>query len=184
MAERINKFLYSSIIISILMFALGMIFMIFPEVSFETITYILSVVLIINGIYFIVEKESSFFFSGFLTLGIIQILIGVVLILNPVLMKTLFPIFVGIIMVTKSALDFRISLLLKKYGYNNWLSIFIFSVISIICGLIIIVNPTTIGTIAITTYLGLILSIYAISNIIDSIIFIKNIKEITKLLKK
>ena len=80
--------------------------------------------------------------------------------------------------------NFRISLLLKKYGYNNWLSIFIFSVISIICGLIIIVNPTTIGTIAITTYLGLILSIYAISNIIDSIFFIKNIKEITKLLKK
>ena len=110
MAERINKFLYSSIIISILLFVLGMIFMIFPEVSFETITYILSVVLIINGIYFIVEKESSFFFSGFLTLGIIQILIGVVLILNPVLMKTLFPIFVGIVMVTKSALDFRISL--------------------------------------------------------------------------
>lgn len=184
MAERINKFLYSSIIISILLFVLGMIFMIFPEVSFETITYILSVVLIINGIYFIVEKESSFFLSGFLTLGIIQILIGVVLILNPILMKTLFPIFVGIVMVTKSALDFRISLLLKKYGYNNWLSIFIFSVISIICGLIIIVNPTTIGTIAITTYLGLILSIYAISNIIDSIFFIKNIKEITKLLKK
>ena len=57
MAERINKFLYSSIIISILLFVLGMIFMIFPEVSFETITYILSVVLIINGIYFIVEKE-------------------------------------------------------------------------------------------------------------------------------
>ena len=48
MAERINKFLYSSIIISILLFVLGMIFMIFPEVSFETITYILSVVLIIN----------------------------------------------------------------------------------------------------------------------------------------
>ena len=188
MAERINKFLYSSIIISILLFVLGMIFLIVFISLYINIKLLfnslLSVVLIINGIYFIVEKESSFFFSGFLTLGIIQILIGVVLILNPILMKTLFPIFVGIVMVTKSALDFRISLLLKKYGYNNWLSIFIFSVISIICGLIIIVNPTTIGTIAITTYLGLILSIYAISNIIDSIFFIKNIKEITKLLKK
>ena len=184
MIEKLNKFLYSSIIISILMFVLGMMFIIFPQMSFETITYILSVVLIINGIYFIIEKEDSFFFSGFLTLGIIQILIGLILILNPILVKTLFPIFVGIVMVTKSTLDFRISLLLKKYGYKNWLSIFIFSVISIICGLIIIIKPTTIGTVAITTYLGLILSIYSISNIIDSIIFIKNIKEITKLLKK
>lgn len=184
MAERLNKFLYSSIIISILMFVLGMLFIIFPQMSFETITYILSVVLIINGIYFIVEKDNSFFFLGFLTIGIIQVLIGLILILNPILMKTLFPIFVGIVMVTKSALDFRISLLLKKYGYKNWLSILIFSIISILCGLVIIVKPTTIGTIAITTYLGIILSIYAISNIIDSIIFIRNIKEITKLLKK
>ncbi len=184
MAEKLNKFLYSSIIISVLMFVLGMLFIIFPEMSFETITYILSVVLIINGLYFIIEKESSFFFEGFLTLGIIQLLLGIILILNPILMKTLFPIFVGIVMVTKSTLDFRLSLLLKKYGYKNWLSILIFSIISIICGLIIIVKPTTIGTIAITTYLGLILSIYAVSNIIDSVIFIRNLKEITKLLKK
>ena len=72
MAEKLNKFLYSSIIISVLMFVLGMLFIIFPEMSFETITYILSVVLIINGLYFIIEKESSFFFEGFLTLGIIH----------------------------------------------------------------------------------------------------------------
>ena len=56
MIEKLNKFLYSSIIISILMFVLGMMFIIFPQMSFETITYILSVVLIINGIYFIIEK--------------------------------------------------------------------------------------------------------------------------------
>ena len=51
MIEKLNKFLYSSIIISILMFVLGMMFIIFPQMSFESITYILSVVLIINGIY-------------------------------------------------------------------------------------------------------------------------------------
>ena len=65
MVNKLNKFLTSSIIISIMMFIIGLIFIVYPEVSFETITYILSVILIINGIYFLFEKEVSMFYSGF-----------------------------------------------------------------------------------------------------------------------
>ena len=43
MVNKLNKFLTSSIIISIMMFIIGLIFIVYPEVSFETITYILSV---------------------------------------------------------------------------------------------------------------------------------------------
>ena len=86
------------------------------------------------------------------------------MLLNPDIMKTLFPIVTGILMVTKSTLDLRIALLLQKYNYENWLSIFICAIISIVCGLIIIINPS-IGTIALTTYLGIIITVYAISNI-------------------
>ena len=38
------------------MFIIGLIFMIYPDISFKTITYILSIVLIINGLYFVIEK--------------------------------------------------------------------------------------------------------------------------------
>ena len=72
MLNRLNKFLNSSIVISVLMFVIGMIFIIFPDVSFTTITYVLAIILIVNGIYFIIEKETSMFFSSFLTLGIID----------------------------------------------------------------------------------------------------------------
>ncbi len=183
MLNRLNKFLYSSIIISVLMFVIGLIFIIFPEVSFETITYILSIILIVNGIYFIIEKETSLFFSSFLTLGIIELLLGIVMLLNPSIMKTLFPIVAGIVMVTKSTLDLRMSMLLHKYEYSNWLSIFICSLISIVCGLIIIINPN-IGTMALTVSLGVFITIYSVSSIVDTIIFKKNIKEISKLLEK
>ena len=183
MLKKLNRFLYSSIAISVLMFLIGVIFIAFPEVSFETITYILAIVLVANGIYFIVEKENSLFFGGFLTLGIVELLLGVVMLLNPDIMKTLFPIVAGIVMVTKSTFDLRISLTLHKYEYSNWLSIFILSIISIICGLIIIINPS-IGTMALTVSLGLLITINSISSIVDTIIFKKNIKEISKLLEK
>ena len=181
MIKKLNKFLYSSVIISILMLLIGLTFIIFPEVSFETITYILSFTLIINGIYFIAQKELNLFFSNFLTLGIIELLIGIILLLKPDLMKMLFPIVAGIIMVTKSTMDLRLSILLKKHEYGNWISIFICSVISIVCGLIIIINPNF-GTIAITASLGVLIVIYSISNIVDTIIFKKNINNIVKIL--
>ena len=183
MLSKINKFLYSSIALSILMFVIGIIFIIEPEASFNTITYILAIVLIINGIYFLFEKETSIFFTGFITFGVVEILLGVVMFLNPDIVKTLFPIVIGIIMISKSAIDLRFSFLLNKNGYRNWLGLAICAVISIACGLIIIFYPS-IGTIALTTYLGILITVYSVSNIIDTIMFKKNINEIAKLLDK
>lgn len=183
MLSRLNKFLYSSIIISILMLIIGFIFMVFPEVSFETITYVLAITLIVNGVYFIVEKENSLLVFNFLTLGIIELLLGIVLLLRPEFMKILFPIVAGMVMIVKSTMDLRISLLLKSCGYDSWLSISVCSIVSIVCGLIIIINPQ-IGTIALTASLGIMIIIYSISSIIDIFIFKKNINTIVKALEK
>ena len=132
MLEKFNKFLNSSIVLSILMFVLGLIFMIYPTVSFSVVTYIIAIFLILNGIYFIIEKDSS--------------------------------------------------LLLSDAGYKNWLVLFICSLLGIICGIYIIVNPT-VGSDVITTYVGIVIMVYAISNIIDTIVFKKNVNDIVKLLK-
>lgn len=183
MVKKLNKFIYSSIAISILMFIMGLLFIIYPEISFTTVTYILSILLIINGIYFIATKEGSIFFSSFLTIGVINVLLGLVMILNPDIVKTLFPIVVGIVMIVKSVLDLRISILLYRNKYNNSLFLFICSIISVICGLFIVINPS-IGTIALTTTIGIIITLYSISNILDTIIFKKDINEIVELLKK
>ncbi len=183
MLNKLNKFLYSSIIISALMLLIGVTFVIYPEISFATITYILAIVLVINGIYFLIEKENSIFFSSLFTLGIIEILFGLVILLNPDIVKTLFPIVIGIIMVTKATLDLKLSMLLCKNKYDSWLYIFICSIISITCGVIIILNPN-IGTIALTTFIGIVITIYALSNIVDTFLFKKDINNIIKLLEK
>ena len=172
MLQKLNKFLNSSIVISGLMFLIGLILIIYPEMSFDTLTYVLSAMLIINGLYFIIEKESSILFSGFLMLGVIELLLGIVVILNPNIIKTLLPIVFGIIMVTKSTLDLRISMLLSKNGYDNWLLMLILSIISIICGLIIILNPAF-GATVLTTYIGIVIVIYSVSAFVDTIMIKK-----------
>ena len=182
MLQKLNKFLNSSIVISGLMLLIGLILIIYPEMSFDTLTYVLSAMLIINGLYFIIEKESSILFSGFL-LGVIELLLGIVVILNPNIIKTLLPIVFGIIMVTKSTLDLRISMLLSKNGYDNWLLMLILSIISIICGLIIILNPAF-GATVLTTYIGIVIVIYSVSAFVDTIMIKKDIKKISKMLEE
>ena len=59
MLEKFNKFLNSSIVLSVLMFILGLIFMIYPSVSFSVVTYIIAIFLILNGLYFIIEKDNK-----------------------------------------------------------------------------------------------------------------------------
>ena len=183
MLQKLNKFLNSSIVISGLMLLIGLILIIYPEMSFDTLTYVLSAMLIINGLYFIIEKESSILFSVFLMLGVIELLLGIVVILNPNIIKTLLPIVFGIIMVTKSTLDLRISMLLSKNGYDNWLLMLILSIISIICGLIIILNPAF-GATVLTTYIGIVIVIYSVSAFVDTIMIKKDIKKISKMLEE
>ena len=101
---------------------------------------------------------------------------------NPDIVKTLFPIVVGIVMITKSSLDLRLSLLLNENGYKNWLILFILSILSIVCGIIVIANPT-IGRVAITSYIGFIIAFYSLSALVDTFIFKKNIKDIIKLIE-
>ena len=169
MIKKLNKFLYSSIVISVLMCFLGLVFMIYPQMSFETINYVLAIILIVNGIL--------------QSIGIVELLLGVVLVLKPDLMQTLLPIIVGIVMVAKAFVNLRFSLALGNYGYSNWLLLLILSIISIVAGTLIIINPH-IGSIALTFSLGFLICTYSVTNIIDVLVFKNHIKEIAKIFKK
>ena len=182
MIKKLNKFLYSSIVISVLMCFLGLVFMIYPQMSFETINYVLAIILIVNGIYFMLENENNILFSGLQSIGIVELLLGVVLVLKPDLMQTLLPIIVGIVMVVKAFVNLRFSLALGNYGYSNWLLLLILSIISIVAGTLIIINPH-IGSIALTFSLGFLICTYSVTNIIDVLVFKNHIKEIAKIFK-
>ena len=151
--------------------------------SFETINYVLAIILIVNGIYFMLENENNILFSGLQSIGIVELLLGAVLVLKPDLMQTLLPLIVGIVMVVKAFVNLRFSLALGNYGYSNWLLLLILSIISIVAGTLIIINPH-IGSIALTFSLGFLICTYSITNIIDVLIFKNHIKEIAKIFKK
>lgn len=182
MKKRINKVFYSSIFAEVFLLILGLIFMIFPDLSFTIMTYILAGVLIINGIFYITTKDNLLIYNDFFTLGIVEVLLGAVILINPSIIKVLVPIVLGIVVVVKSSLDLKLSITLSKSDIDGWVLMLICSLISIILGVIIVVNPL-IGSVTIQISLGILLIFKSISGIIDMIWIKKNINKIIKFLE-
>ena len=92
----------------------------------------------------------------------------------------------GIVLISDykgSILLIELSLSLKKVGYSAWVATIILAIITILCGLLIIINPQS-GTLALTTFFGILLIVYSVSDIIDLFIFKNNVNDIVKLIKE
>ena len=74
------------------------------------------------------------------------------------------------------------SFVLKEID-SSWVLSLITSLLMIICGFILIINPR-ISAIMITTLMGIILMVYAISDIIDMFVFKSKIKNVSKYFEK
>lgn len=186
MIKKLNNFINSSILVSILFILLGIIMILFPKTSLTIFAYLIAILLIINGIYLIIldSRMRNLFIpiDTFLS-GILSTLLGIIQIIYPNTLKIIIPITLGTYFIASSIVKMRLALSLKEFGNSSWMLTLILAILSIICGIILILNPT-ITSITITLFSGIMMIIYAISDIIDMVLFKKHIKEINKHFQK
>lgn len=184
MSKEINKYLNLSIVMSILFVILGIILVVSPESSINTIAYMLASFLLVYGTFNFIDSftiNPIFFFFQMVT-SILSFLLGICVFLNPSIFESIIPIVLGIFFIISGAFSSRLSFVIKNIDSGFILSL-ISSILMIICGVILIINPT--GTIIlITTFIGIMLIVYSISNIIDMSIFKSKVKEIDKYFDK
>jgi uncharacterized membrane protein HdeD (DUF308 family) len=186
MLKKLNTFINSSIIISIIMIILGIIMIVFPKASLNIFAIIIAIMLIVNGIYLIIldikMHEHLIIFDTILP-GIISLLSGILMLIYPNTLTIIIPMVLGSWFILSSILKLRLTLSLRSFDGTSWLLALIMTILSIVCGSILILNPT-ISSITITLFAGLIIVIYSISDIIDMIIFKRNINNIIKYVNK
>ncbi len=185
MIKKLNKLLTSSIITSLLFLLIGIIIVIYPENSIKVLSTLLAIFLVVNGLYLIVIGADirNIFFIDFFPTGILSLVLGILMILYPNTLSIIIPITLGIWFIWISIFKLRLSISLKNIDEPVWILTIITSILSIICGLILIFNPIS-SSIAITMFTGAIIIIYAISDLIDMIVFKKNVNKIVKHFKK
>ncbi len=182
MLKKFNSYMSYLIVYTVLLTILGLILIIYPQISMVTISYIISAGLIANGITLLFKNERSLFID-FVSIGTVSLVFGVITLINPNIITNLIPIIIGMWMTVSAIFKIRISLVLKECNKNVWLWTMLLSVLSLSCGIIMILNPT-LGSITLTILIGILLIIYSIFTLIDIIIFKKNVNTISRNYKR
>ena len=182
MLNKLNKYLNSGIILTIVFLLVGGILIVKPDISFNIISYLIGASLIVSGIYlFIIDSKTKNIFINVFLYAILITLIGILIILNPVTLKVILPIFLGLWFLISGIFKIRLDIYMKDEPY--FILSLITNIITVICGVILLINPVE-SVSAITISLGIIIVVSSISSLIDIIIFKKNINSVVKYLKE
>lgn len=182
MLNKLNKYLNSGIILTIVFLLVGGILIVKPDISFNIISYLIGASLIVSGIYlFIIDSKTKNIFINVFLYAILLTLIGILIILNPVTLKVILPIFLGLWFLISGIFKIRLDIYMKDEPY--FILSLITNIITVICGVILLINPVE-SISAITISLGIIIVVSSISSLIDIIIFKKNINNVVKYLKE
>ncbi len=183
MLKKLNKYTTFSIIISALLMVLGIVIFIYPVMTLKVFSYAVSILLILFGIYLIVEDfryRKVWLLFDFSLLGIVLLLLGIILLMYPSTLTVLMPIVLGIWFITSGIMKLKITSLLVNC--DGLALSFVMSILSILCGILFVVSPLS-GALAMVSFMGILLFVYSLSDIIDMIIFKKNVNKICKNLK-
>lgn len=186
MLKKLNQIINEAIGISIIFLLLGIIFLIFPNISIKIVAYLIAIILIGSGIYLTyLEIYTKSFLLPIDTLlnGILSILFGIIILIYPDIFKIMIPIILGTYFILDSIFKLKLVVLLRRIDNKSWIVTLLLTILSIICGIILILNPID-SSIALALFAGITLIIYSLSGIIDMILFKKNIHDLTKVFKE
>ncbi len=184
MIGKLNKYINSSIVISALLMLLGIGIFIYPTMSLKVFSYSIAIIISLFGLFLIIEdiRYNVGMLFDFSLLGIMFFLLGLILLKYPNALTSLIPIFLGIWFIVSGFVKGRWTYYLSDYKLSIRILSFIMSILSIVCGIIFIFNPLD-GANYIASFVGILLIIYSISDIVDMIIFKVNVNKIYKNIK-
>lgn len=179
MLKSIRKYETFSIAISILLIIFSFYLIFKPEASLSFMVILIGAALVLTGIvhmvlYFTSDKENQIM-STELIEGTLYSVIGVFLIIKPNLLNEFLGIIIGAWQILQFIIKFQFAFNLKSASSPSWTLMIISSIIHIVFGILILINP--LGTlVAITTISGIVLLLTEIANIGESLYMLIKIK--------
>lgn len=183
MQKKIKGFINSSMIMAVSFMVLGFVFVLFPQSSLDLIRWILASVFMVMGIYTLTSNFSKSKYPSTIStiLGTILLVIGIIFAVNPGVMDIL-PTILGAWFIVSSVSTLRYATALdRKSSASTWA--IATSCLSILCGIILIINPWK-ANIALMTFAGIMMMIYAASSLVDLMTIKKNFNDVTKKFNK
>ena len=121
-------------------------------------------------------------FSLNLILGILAIIIGLFTIFNPLKIVKIITLGLGLYLSVRAIFKAIEALKLKKYGFDGWLLIIVISILLLILGIVMIINPM--AAMDIVEVSGLFIIFSSILELCNLVMVYSKAKEIKKLINK
>ena len=179
MKETVNKMFISSILSSAVLLVIGLLLFIRPEGTLSLISYTIGGILVIIGTNSLINYyRGKEYVSKFeLVYGVLGVLGGFVLILNPKAIVSLIPFILGVWIVISSLSKLKYSMNVTSKKNKAGIISLAITILTLILGIILIFNPFS-GAVFITKMIGLFLFVYAILDIVQSSIIKKDVSAI------
>ena len=178
MEKIMKKFFRSSLITAILLIALGILLICQSEATIITISYVLGGVIIALGVLAAIK-----FFQNIkqhkgeldLVYGIISVVLGIIIIKNPEAIASIIPMVLGVCIIISSSSKLQYAFELKANNNNLWKTTMVISIISTVCGLVLLFNPFK-AIAYFTKVVGIFIIIYAILDLVSTYTIRRNVK--------
>lgn len=181
MRSLFSKILKSPILGSLSLIILGILLIFRAALTIVSISYVIGGILIALGsatlLKFIKNTKNKNANQLDLIYGMVSIILGVVVISNPQAIASIIPFVLGFIIIINSARKLQYSLELKQNKNELWKSTMIMAIVTTICGVVLVINPFK-GVVFITKIVGFLILIYAVLDIISTIIIKSTVKQI------
>lgn len=177
--EMLKKLLNSFILFFIAEVAIGVLLLVDQNIFTNTISYILGGVLLAFGLLNLIayfRAEQAF---GYLLKSVVMCAAGIFIITRPDFIFNVLAIIFGLYLLTDGISSLRNSVAMKNYGASKWVGSLIMAILTIILGLVLIVNPLASTKIAVTA-LGIALVISGILSIYNGAVTKRYIKRAEK----
>jgi uncharacterized membrane protein HdeD (DUF308 family) len=165
---------------AVLYILLGIVLIANPEFSALVICRLFGVIMLVPGIFklldFFVSKN---FYDSLLesdiVIGIFSIFLGCLMLIAPKTIIAAVPIILGLVIIVDSIFRFQLSINLKKHEYRSWNIHLWLSLLTALLGLLLLFNPFA-GSIFLTRLVGIALVINGVFNLWGMIFISKIMK--------
>ena len=181
MKKIMNGIFKSSILGAISLVVLGILLIFESEATIVTISYVVGGILVAIGVLallkFYKEVKENADTGMDVIYGIISVILGIVVISNPKAVASIIPIVIGLIIILNSGTKLQFSVELKRNNNNLWKSTMILSLVSTLCGVLLVFNPFK-GAAFITKLIGILILVYDMLDIVYTITIKNTVKKI------
>jgi len=168
------------IIMAVLFCALGVVLIMFPQMSMIAVCYLAGAMLIAYGIFKIIGYFSKdlycLAFQFDFAFGLLTMVVGVIMIVRAEKIMPILVFILGIVILADSVFKIQTSLDARRFGLEAWWMILVMAVAAGVLGTLLILNPFG-SAVAITIALGITLVLEGILNLCVVIYTVKIINK-------